>query len=185
MIYMLNIVYDPQTPSDRSPSKQKEHQRLGDEMRSKGHDLGGGGLAPVDIWIKHVQHLGDETVITDGPFAETREALGGFFLVDCSEEEALEYAGRIPVDNRSHIEVRQVWVYNDGKGTREAAGHPGSARRRLQCGANRCPPLGPPEADAGDFPGSQRELPLPISRDRLDVVLQQVAESRARAREGD
>ena len=116
MIYMLNIVYDPQTPSDRSPSKQKEHQRLGDEMRSKGHDLGGGGLAPVDIWIKHVQHLGDETVITDGPFAETREALGGFFLVDCSEEEALEYAGRIPVDNRSHIEVRQVWVYNDGKG---------------------------------------------------------------------
>ena len=113
---MLNIVYDPATPSDGSPSRQKEHQKLAEEVRANGHDLGGGGLAPVEMWTKTVRHLADEVVITDGPFTESREALGGFFLVECSEEEALGYAARIPVDNRSHIQVRQVWVYGDGKG---------------------------------------------------------------------
>ena len=50
-----------------------------------------------------------ETVVTDGPFAETKEQLGGFYLLDCeSREQAIEWAARIPGARRGHVEVRPV-----------------------------------------------------------------------------
>ena len=50
-----------------------------------------------------------ETLTTDGPFAETREQLGGFYLVDCKDlDEAIEVAARIPDVRRGAIEVRPV-----------------------------------------------------------------------------
>jgi hypothetical protein len=50
-----------------------------------------------------------ETAVTDGPFAETKETLGGFYLVDAdSEEQALEWAARIPAARHGKVEVRPV-----------------------------------------------------------------------------
>ena len=50
-----------------------------------------------------------ETLTTDGPFAETKEQLGGFYLVDCKDlDEAIEVAARIPDVRRGSIEVRPV-----------------------------------------------------------------------------
>jgi len=50
-----------------------------------------------------------ETLTTDGPFAETKEQLGGFYLVDCKDlDEAIELAARIPDVRRGSIEVRPV-----------------------------------------------------------------------------
>ena len=50
-----------------------------------------------------------ETLTTDGPFAETKEQLGGFYLIDCgSLDEALEFAARIPAAERGAVEVRPV-----------------------------------------------------------------------------
>jgi hypothetical protein len=50
-----------------------------------------------------------ETLTTDGPFAETKEQLGGFYLLDCgSLDEALEFAARIPAAERGAVEVRPL-----------------------------------------------------------------------------
>jgi hypothetical protein len=111
MHFMLAIVYDHSIPSDGSPSRQKEHAALEQEMRAKGQYVSGGGLAPVSRFVKNVRHQSNEVVVTDGPFAETREVLGGYFVVDCSVEEAVEWAKRIPVESRSYVQVRALGIY--------------------------------------------------------------------------
>ena len=51
-----------------------------------------------------------ETLTTDGPFAETKEQLAGFFLVDCKDlDEAIDVASRIPGAKDGSIEVRPIW----------------------------------------------------------------------------
>jgi hypothetical protein len=51
-----------------------------------------------------------QTLVTDGPFAETKEALGGFYLLKCKDlDEAIEIAARIPGARRGSIEIRPVW----------------------------------------------------------------------------
>jgi hypothetical protein len=110
-LFMLLINYDPTVPSDGSPSRQPQHAALTEEMRLHGHYRNGGGLAPVERYVKRLTRAGGKPVFLDGPFAETREALGGYFLVECSEEEALAYAERLSVNNRSWVEVRRVGIY--------------------------------------------------------------------------
>lgn len=51
-----------------------------------------------------------ETLTSDGPFAETKEQVGGFYLVDCKDlDEAIEVAAKIPGAARGSIEVRPIW----------------------------------------------------------------------------
>ena len=51
-----------------------------------------------------------KTVVTDGPFAETKEQFGGFYLLDCKDlDQALELAAKIPSAKHGSIEVRPVW----------------------------------------------------------------------------
>ena len=51
-----------------------------------------------------------ETLTSDGPFAETKEQVGGFFLVDCKDlDEAIEVAAKIPGAAHGSIEVRPIW----------------------------------------------------------------------------
>ena len=114
MQYMLAIMYDPTVPSDGSPSRQKIHAALAEEMRAAGQSRGGAGLAPVEAYRKRITLVDGEKVFSDGPFAETKEALGGYFLVECSEQEAMTWAKRIEHDNRSWVEIRAAWV--DPKG---------------------------------------------------------------------
>ena len=62
-----------------------------------------------------------ETVTTDGPFAETKEALGGFYLVNAKDlDEAIELAARIPAAKHGSIEVRPIWEFDaaDGRARR-------------------------------------------------------------------
>lgn len=52
--------------------------------------------------------------ISDGPFAETKEQLGGYYLLDCRDlDEALEYAGRIPTAAHGRVEVRPLMVFDE------------------------------------------------------------------------
>jgi hypothetical protein len=54
---------------------------------------------------------GGETIVTDGPFAETKEVLGGYLLADCKDlDQAIEVAQRVPVDNGS-VEIRPLVVH--------------------------------------------------------------------------
>jgi hypothetical protein len=71
---------------------------------------GGHELAPTST-ATTVRVRAHETLVTDGPYAEVKEALGGYFLLDCgSLEEALDWAARIPGAEHGAVEVRPVHV---------------------------------------------------------------------------
>jgi hypothetical protein len=68
-----------------------------------GHELGPTGDATT------VRVRGNDTLVTDGPYAEVKEALGGYYLLECeSLDEALDWAARIPGAEHGAIEVRPV-----------------------------------------------------------------------------
>lgn len=61
---------------------------------------------------KTVRVRDGETIVTDGPFAETKEQIGGFYLIDCKDlDEAIEIAAKIPAakDGYGCVEVRPIW----------------------------------------------------------------------------
>jgi hypothetical protein len=110
MIYMLLIKYDPSMPFE-GEILQPKHAKLEAELRAEGKYVSGAGLQPVEAagtW----RVRGGKTMKTDGPFAETKEVLGGYFMVDCDEEEALKIAERIAVEKRSWIDVHPVFLYH-------------------------------------------------------------------------
>jgi hypothetical protein len=112
MLYMLLICYDPTVPvGPDEPNRQPDHAKLEAELREEGRYVSGGALWPVES-AKNVRVRDGAAVVTDGPFAETKEAIGGYFTVDCDEAEALAIAARIPVDARSWIQVRPVALFH-------------------------------------------------------------------------
>jgi hypothetical protein len=58
---------------------------------------------------QHVQVRGGKRLVTDGPFAETREQLGGYFMIDAKDlDEAIQIAGRIPGARKGTVEIRPI-----------------------------------------------------------------------------
>ena len=80
------------------------------DAEAAGVMAGGNELAPTrDATTVRVRN--DETLVTDGPYAEVKEALGGYFLLECkSMDEALDWAARIPGAEHGAVEVRPVHV---------------------------------------------------------------------------
>lgn len=72
--------------------------------------IGGEALLPTNTArCVHVEAKGGEPIVTDGPFAETEEVLGGFYLLDVeNEEEAIRWAAQIPGAWNGRIEVRPI-----------------------------------------------------------------------------
>ena len=83
--------------------------RWQDEMNERGLLQGGERLRPTtDATTVRVRD--GETLTSDGPFAETKEQIGGFYLVDCKDlDEAIEVAAKIPGAAHGSIEVRPIW----------------------------------------------------------------------------
>ena len=80
-----------------------------EEMGKRGV-LGGGERLRPTTEATTVRVREGETLTTDGPFAETKEQIGGFFLVDCKDlDEAIEVASKIPAAKNGTIEVRPIW----------------------------------------------------------------------------
>ena len=85
-----------------------ESTQLCQDLSAKGQFLAASPLKPVAT-AKSVRIRDGKKLITDGPFAETREQLGGFYLVDArDEDEAIAIAARIPPARKGTIEVRPV-----------------------------------------------------------------------------
>jgi hypothetical protein len=81
------------------------------ETRERGQFVAGEALEPTST-ATSVRVQDGRTVVTDGPFAETKEALGGFYLLECKDlDEAIEMAAKIPAVKRGTIEVRPIWDY--------------------------------------------------------------------------
>ena len=87
-----------------------EYSAVSSDLRAQGKLLGGEELQAVTT-ATTVRVRSGETVVSDGPFAETKEALGGFYLIEAdSLDEAIEWAARIPDARVGTIEVRPVVV---------------------------------------------------------------------------
>jgi hypothetical protein len=109
MKYML-LIYTPES-AWTDPDRQKcyaESLELTQELHAKGQYLAAAPLQPVST-ATSVQVREGKRLVTDGPFAETREQLGGYFLVEAQDlDEAIEIAGRIPGARKGTVEVRPV-----------------------------------------------------------------------------
>jgi hypothetical protein len=86
----------------------KEYFEFTDSIRQSGHYKGGNPLQPVAT-ATTVRVRDGKTVTTDGPFAETREQLGGYYLIQAADlDEAIGIAARIPGARMGSIEVRPI-----------------------------------------------------------------------------
>ena len=109
LIYASDEGWESRTNEEREVMYAR-YREFADEARKAGVMVGGDELAPArDATTVRVR--GDETLVTDGPYAEAKEALGGYFLLECaSMDEALDWAARIPGAEHGAVEVRPVYV---------------------------------------------------------------------------
>jgi len=109
LIYADEKGWDALSAEDRESMYQR-YATLADEAREAGVMVGGNELSSTtDATTVRVRDA--DTLVTDGPYAEVKEALGGYFLFECASiEEALDWAARIPAAEHGAIEVRPVHV---------------------------------------------------------------------------
>ncbi len=82
-----------------------------EDIKSKGVMVAGDPLEGIEN-ATTVRIRDSKTEVVDGPFAETKEQLGGYYLLECSDlDEALGYAARIPTATYGSIEVRPIMVF--------------------------------------------------------------------------
>jgi hypothetical protein len=106
---MLLIYLDERALSESEREEcYQESTQLAQELHSSGRYLAAAPLHPTSM-ATSVRVRDGKRMVTDGPFAETREQLGGYFLVDAKDiDEAIAIAGRIPMARRGTVEVRPV-----------------------------------------------------------------------------
>lgn len=109
MKYMLLIYLDENALSETEWAQcYVESTQLAQELQAKGQYLATAPLHPVAT-ATSVQMRDGKSLVTDGPFAETREQLGGFFLVDAPDlDQAIAIANRIPAARVGTVEIRPV-----------------------------------------------------------------------------
>ena len=112
---VMALIYGDQSRWDSFSDADKEsvyasYRAFADEAREAGVMVGGAELASTrDATTVRVR--GDETLVTDGPYAEVKEALGGYFVLECASlDEAFEYAAKIPGAEHGAVEVRPIYV---------------------------------------------------------------------------
>jgi|SRR5919109_1898381 hypothetical protein len=115
MKYLLTLWGDESRGSDRTPEEGQAVMKAWDaytqKAREAGAFVGGEGLQPTSTATTVQIPEGGDPIVTDGPFAETKEQLGGFYLLDCRDlDEALEWARKIPMPG-GKVEVRPVMDY--------------------------------------------------------------------------
>jgi hypothetical protein len=109
MKYMLLVYMDEKAMTDTERQDcYMESAQLTQDLNARGKYLGASPLHSVAT-ATSVRVRDGKPLVTDGPFAETREQLGGFFLIDAPDlDEALSIAARIPGSRKGTIEVRPV-----------------------------------------------------------------------------
>jgi hypothetical protein len=127
MKFLLTICGEESGWGDASPEEigqvMAAYEAFGRAAAEAGVLVGGEGLQPTST-ATTVRVRDNETLTTDGPFAETREQLGGYYLLECSDlDDAIGWATRIPGAQNGSVEVRPVMDY-------EGAEHVDEARER-------------------------------------------------------
>ncbi|MBI1200018.1 MAG: YciI family protein [Phenylobacterium sp.] len=117
MQYMI-LIYEPEGCYDGEAGQAAlqdivaKHMALAGELRAKGIQKDGAGLQGVETATTVVTEGGRQT-IHDGPFAETREHLGGYYLIDVPNlDDAISIARRVPVMDGGKVEIRPLIVHD-------------------------------------------------------------------------
>jgi hypothetical protein len=111
----LCLIYQDESVSLKLPKAEAEkihaeYLAFADEIKKSGRLLGSHGLQPTQM-ATTVRVRNGKVGTTDGPFAETKEQLGGYFLIEAGDlNEAIQIAAKIPSARFGSIEVRPVWV---------------------------------------------------------------------------
>ena len=113
MRYMLLIGGDKAAPPPQKAEMEamvQGHQRFAEELQAARKMVHGERLRP-DEEASRVRLKAGQRQVTDGPFTETKEVLGGFYLIECDTmKEAVEWAKKIPLrDGGGYVEVRPIW----------------------------------------------------------------------------
>ncbi|KAA0022148.1 YciI family protein [Antrihabitans cavernicola] len=109
--YMLSVIVDPSVYDISTEDMQAQEQygatgRLNDELKAEGSWVFAGGLANVDL-ATTVDNTGADIVVTDGPYLETKECLGGFWVIEAPDLDAvLKIAARASKACEQKIEIR-------------------------------------------------------------------------------
>jgi hypothetical protein len=124
MRYLL-LIYNTEpteaVPEDLMASEQDAYNAFTAAIRETGQLEAGEALQPTST-ATTVRVANGRTITTDGPFAETKEQLGGFYLVDCRDiDEAIELAARIPGATHGSIEIRPIWDLPSGSSAEAVA----------------------------------------------------------------
>ena len=124
MKYAMLIYLDETTLSEKEREQcYRDSAQYAQELNSDGRYLAAVPLHPTAT-ATSIRIRADKHMVTDGPFAETREQLGGLFLVEAKDlDEAIEIASRIPAGRWGTVEIRPVV---------EIAGLPNSERPAIQ-----------------------------------------------------
>ena len=113
--YML-LIYSPTEGGPSPEEMQAEFPRWQEYTQSlidAGAMTAGDALQPIDT-ATTVRVRDGETVVSDGPFAETKEVLGGYYILDVPDlDAALKWAAKIPNVTYGSVEVRPVMVFDD------------------------------------------------------------------------
>src|SRR3954468_64847 len=125
MKYALTIYGDESARQNSSPEEMQAmsqaYGELTQEMEQRGALLAGDALYPTQT-ATTVRVRDGERAVTDGPFAETKEQLGGFYVLECRDlDEAIEWAARIPGSQHGSVEVRPVMVFDEAGNVVEEA----------------------------------------------------------------
>ena len=110
--YMLLIHFDQEAWGKQTVTERQkiygEHVQLAEQLTSNGQYLAGHPLQPPSTTAS-VRIRDGKRLVTDGPFAETREQLGGYMLIDAKDlDEAIGIAARIPIARKGTVEIRPV-----------------------------------------------------------------------------
>jgi len=110
MKYML-LIYNEEKAKGSEKEREdckNEAMKLAEQLRSRGQYVAANPLQPTAT-AKSVRISNGKQVVTDGPFAETHEQLGGYFLIEAKNlDEAIAVAIKIPMGSKGTVEVRPV-----------------------------------------------------------------------------
>jgi hypothetical protein len=114
MRFMMLMIHETAAPGAMPPAEAvAEMMKYNEALKEAGVLITCDGLHPPSMGSR-VSFAGGKPVVTDGPFAEAKEVLGGYWMIDVkSKQEAVDWAKRCPASSKEVIEIRQVQEMSD------------------------------------------------------------------------
>lgn len=111
LIYQDELAHAKWSQEELS-AEYEAYNAFSTEVQKRGVFLSGEALMPINT-ATTVRMRDGKTLTTDGPFAETKEQLGGYYLLNCKDlDEAIELAAKIPAAKDGSIEIRPIMEFN-------------------------------------------------------------------------